>query len=397
MAPSPIDHAGPVADPSPAPTGPDRPSTLAIGPLRVSPPVVLAPMAGVTNPSFRRLCRRSGAGLYVSEMVTARGLLEGNARTFDMIHFDEDESPRSLQLYGTDPAVMREAVTRLVDGDLVDHLDLNLGCPVRKVTRHGGGAALTAHPRLVAALVGAAVEAAGSVPVTVKFRVGIDDGLPTYLDTGRVAEDAGAAAVALHARTAAQLYAGAADWDHIAQLKQAVRTIPVLGNGDIWSADDALAMVDRTGCDGVVVGRGCLGRPWLFRDLVDAFAGRRPGPPPDLGLVADTLAEHVQLLAARTGTIPALRDIRKHVGWYLTGYPVGPVARRVLTSTDSLDEFLTVLAGFDRSITLPPESWNQPRGTQRGPQKVTLPAGWLDDLDSDAAPSALADALTSGG
>jgi nifR3 family TIM-barrel protein len=371
--------------------------TLVIGPLRVSPPVVLAPMAGVTNPTFRRLCRRHGAGLYVSEMVTARGLLEHNVRTYDMIRFDEDESPRSLQLYGADPAVMREAVARLVGHDHIDHLDLNLGCPVRKVTRHGGGAALTAHPRLVAALISAAVEAAGPVPVTVKFRVGIDADVVTYLDTGRIAEDVGAAAVALHARTAAQLYSGAADWSAIARLKEAVTSIPVLGNGDIWSAADARAMREQTGCDGVVVGRGCLGRPWLFRDLADEFAGRRPAGPPPLGPVADTLGEHAQLLAARKGAIPALRDIRKHVGWYLTGYPVGPASRRILTGTDSLDEFLTVLAGFDRSVMPAPDAWSGPRGTQRGPQKVTLPAGWLEHRDSDAAPSARAEALTSGG
>ncbi len=383
----------PTATTAPAPTG----APLRIGPLAVSPPVVLAPMAGVTNPAFRRLCRRFGAGLYVSEMITARGLLEGSDRTREMTTFDPDESPRSIQLYGSDPAIMRAAVAQLVDSDHVDHIDLNLGCPVRKVTRHGGGAALTARPRLLAALIGGAVEAAGAVPVTVKFRLGIDEALPTYLDTGRVAEDVGAAAVALHARSAAQLYAGTADWSAIAELKQTVRTIPVLGNGDIWSAADALRMRQETGCDGVVIGRGCLGRPWLFRDLADAFAGRAVAPPPRFGTVADTLLEHLQLLADRLGDDRALRDIRKHVGWYLTGYPVGATLRRTLTTTTSYAQFHTELAGVDRDLALPPEHWNQPRGTRRGPQKVTLPDGWLDDRGSAQAPDALADALTSGG
>ena len=386
---------------------PSRPTTsaaehsgaalLRIGPIEVSPPVVLAPMAGVTNPVFRRLCRRFGAGLYVSEMITARGLLEGSERTREMTAFDPDESPRSLQLYGSDPAIMRAAVAQLVETDHVDHIDLNLGCPVRKVTRHGGGAALTARPRLLGALIGGAVEAAGTVPVTVKFRLGIDDTLSTYLDTGRVAEDAGAVAVALHARSAAQLYSGVADWSAIARLKEVVTTIPVLGNGDIWSAADALRMRDETGCDGVVIGRGCLGRPWLFRDLVDAFAGRPVAAAPNLGEVVDVLGQHVDLLAERIGDERAVRDIRKHVGWYLTGYPVGSEVRRRLTTTPSLDQFHQLLAQLDRSIELPAEHRDLPRGTKRGPQQVTLPDRWLEDRDSDAAPDARADALTSGG
>src|SRR4051812_24090659 len=228
---------------------------LAIGPLRVWPPVVLAPMAGVTNAPFRRLCRRYGAGLYVSEMVNARGLVEGGAKSWQLAAFDEDESPRSIQLYGTDPAAMGAAVRRLVDEAGVDHIDLNFGCPVRRVTRHGGGAALPLKPRLFAAVVGATVAAAGPVPVTVKMRLGVDDGLLTYLDAGRAAEDAGAAAIALHARTAAQLYSGRADWSAIARLKAACR-VPVLGNGDVWQADDAIRLLRETGADGVVIGRG---------------------------------------------------------------------------------------------------------------------------------------------
>jgi nifR3 family TIM-barrel protein len=387
---------------------------LAIGRHQVWPPVVLAPMAGVTNPAFRRLCRRFAAerpvdadrrhllrGLYVSEMVTARGLVEGASRTFERAAFDPDEAPRSIQLYGADPAAIGGAVRRLTSGDIglapVDHVDLNLGCPARKITRHGGGAALTARPRLLAAIVRAAVANAGSVPVTVKFRLGVDDDTVTFAETGRIAEAEGAAAVALHGRTAAQLYSGAADWSAIGRLREAVTTIPVLGNGDIWSPADALAMIRRTGCDGVVIGRGCLGRPWLFGDLVDAFEGRRPPPAPTLGRVAGVLAEHLDLLVDRMGEDRAVRDIRKHIGWYLTGYPVGAAARRALASAGSADELRGRLADLPPSITVADGAADLPRGTQRGPQRVVLPYGWLRDRFSDHVPDTAADALVSGG
>ncbi|HJL32333.1 MAG TPA: tRNA dihydrouridine synthase DusB, partial [Polyangiaceae bacterium LLY-WYZ-15_(1-7)] len=253
---------------------------VSIGPLEVWPPVVLAPMAGVTNWPFRSICREQGAGLYVSEMITARPLVEGRAKTLKLADFGPEESPRSLQLYGVDPHYVGEAVKRLVGEGHVDHIDMNFGCPVRKVTSKGGGSAIPARPLLLRDIVRAAVTNAEDVPVTIKFRMGIDDSLLTYEDAGRIGEDEGCAAVALHARTAAQLYDGEARWEAIAHLKSIVKTIPVLGNGDIWEAWDALRMMRQTGCDGVVVGRGCLGRPWLFRDLADVFEGREPQDPP---------------------------------------------------------------------------------------------------------------------
>ena len=256
---------------------------LRIGPLQVDPPVVLAPMAGVTNSPFRRLCREFGAGLYVSEMIGARGLIEGNEKSLALASFDPDEEPRSIQLYGTDPETLGSAVAYLVEVEQVDHIDMNFGCPMGKVTRHGGGAALPWKRDLFRSIVGAAVANAGAIPVTVKFRKGIDDDHLTYVESGLIAEEEGAAAVALHARTARQLYSGTADWGAIRDLKDAVTSIPVLGNGDIWTAHDAVRMMRSTGCDGVIVGRGCLGRPWLFRDLADLMAGRTPQPPPNLG------------------------------------------------------------------------------------------------------------------
>jgi nifR3 family TIM-barrel protein len=369
---------------------------LGIGPLEIWPPVVLAPMAGVTNAPFRRLCRHYGAGLYVSEMVNARGLIEGGARSWELAAFDPDESPRSIQLYGTDPTTMHAAVRRLVDEGHVDHIDLNFGCPVRKVTRHGGGSALTVKPRLLAAVVAAAVDAAGRVPVTIKVRKGIDDDLSTFLDAGRIAQDSGAAAIALHARTAAQLYSGRADWSAIARLKAAV-AIPVLGNGDVWQATDAVRMLRQTGADGVVVGRGCLGRPWMFRDLVDVFDGRPPRLAPALGEVTAILVEHAQLLTAWRGEQAAMRDLRKHTSWYLTGYPVGGEVRRALSVVASLDELESIVVGLDPNLRPLPDAVGAPRGTQAGPQQVTLPDGWLDHRDDLTPPPALADAAVSGG
>jgi len=368
---------------------------LRIGPLTVDPPVVLAPMAGVTNVPFRTLCREFGAGLYVSEMITARGLLEGAERTWFLAAFAPHESPRSIQLYGTDPAVLGEAVRRLVGEGHVDHVDMNFGCPAAKVTRKGGGAALPVKRKLFGRIVEAAVGAAGPVPVTVKFRKGLDDRLTTFLDAGRIAEAEGAAAVALHARTAEQLYSGAADWDAIGELKATVTSVPVLGNGDIWEPWDALRMMRHTGCDGVVVGRGCLGRPWLFRDLAAVFAGAEPPPPPRLGEVADIMRRHAHALVEWTGE-RGIRDFRKHGGWYVTGFPVGPAVRRALNTVRSLEELDEILAGLDPDARFPAEALRVPRSHSNGPRRVALPDRWLEDPD-DPAPAMGPDDLVSGG
>jgi nifR3 family TIM-barrel protein len=369
---------------------------LQLGPLTVDPPVVLAPMAVVTNVAFRRLCRRYGAGLYVSEMVTARALVEGNAKTIGMASFGDDEPTRSVQLCSVDPTVMGRAVRRLVDEIGVDHLDLNFGCPAGKVTRQGAGAALPVHRHLYRDIVAAAVGNAGSVPVTVKLRKGVDDGHLTFLESGRIAEAEGAAAVTLHARTAEQLYSGVADWDAIGELKQAVTTIPVLGNGDLWEAADALAMLTATGCDGVVVGRGCLGRPWLFGDLAAAFRGEPIPDPPNLGRIAAIMHDHAQLLCDAFGETLAIRQFRKHTGWYLAGLPVGSAVRRSLGLASTLDEVDELLAGLDQDLPFPDEARRIARGHTNGPRPVNLPAGWLDAVD-DPTPPAGGDLLVSGG
>lgn len=371
----------------------DATPALRIGPYRVDPPVVLAPMAGITNVAFRRLCRehgagahREGGGLFVCEMITSRALVERHPETLRMVTFDADERPRSMQLYGVDPATVRTAVEMVRDRDLADHVDLNFGCPVPKVTRRGGGAALPYKRALFGEIVSAAVQAAEHLPVTVKFRVGIDGEHHTFLDAGRIAEDAGAAAVALHGRTAAQRYSGTADWEAIATLKQAVTAIPVLGNGDVFHAADAVEMVRRTGCDGVVVGRGCLGRPWLFAELEAAFAGRPAPTPPTLGEVAGTLRRHAALLVEHLGPERGLRDLRKHVSWYLHGFPVGGERRHRLGMVTTLAELDELLGRLDPDLPFPADA-EGPRGRQGSPGRVALPEGWLDDPQNVTVPA----------
>jgi len=375
-----------------------RPSALRIGPLEVWPPVVLAPMAGVTNAPFRRLCRRYGAGIYVSEMVMARALVEGSERTERMVDFPADESPRSIQLYGVDPSDVGRAVRLLGGAGRVDHIDLNFGCPAAKVMRKGGGAAIPVHRRLLRSIIAAAVAAAGpyGVPVTVKFRLGLDDGVSTHLATGRIAEDEGASAVALHARTAEQHYSGAANWSAIAALKGHVTSIPVLGNGDVFAGVDGVRMMAETGCDGVVVGRGCLGRPWLFRDLVDACEGRAVRTPPLLAEVAVVMAEHARLLAAWFDEQKGCREFRKHAGWYLKGYPVGPEVRRRFGLVESLGQLDDLLAGLDPHLEIVPGGERLVRGHTNGPRRPVLPEGWLDSVD-DPSPPVGAEVAVSGG
>ncbi|MEU3183199.1 tRNA dihydrouridine synthase DusB [Streptomyces sp. NPDC006923] len=391
---------------------------LAIGPHTVWPPVVLAPMAGITNAPFRTLCREfaqgmrgfgahvpaeapvEGRGLFVSEMITTRALVERNEKTMQLIHFDATETPRSIQLYGVDPVTVGKAVRMIVDEDLADHIDLNFGCPVPKVTRRGGGSALPYKRPLLRAILREAVSNAGDLPVTMKMRKGIDDDHLTCLDAGRIAVEEGVTAIALHGRTAAQHYGGTADWDAIARLKEHVPEIPVLGNGDIWSAGDALRMMRETGCDGVVVGRGCLGRPWLFGDLVAAFEGTGEGAGearPTLREVAGVMRRHAELLGEWIGDeARGVIDFRKHVAWYLKGFSVGSQMRKQLAITSSLAELDELLAGLDLDQPWP-DGAEGPRGRTSGNNRVVLPDGWLKDPYDCAGIGADAELDTSGG
>ncbi len=379
-----------------APATPGEFKPVAIGPLKVWPPVVLAPMAGVTNYPFRRICRDFGAGLYVSEMITARPLVEGRQKTLKLADFGPEESPRSLQLYGTDPHYVGEAVKLLVNEGRVDHIDMNFGCPVRKVTRKGGGAAVPVKPRLLQAIVKAAVSNAGPVPVTIKFRMGIDDTLRTDADAGKIAQEEGCAAVGLHARTASQLYDGHARWEAIAELKNALH-IPVLGNGDIWEAQDALRMMRATGCDGVIVGRGCLGRPWLFRDLAAVFDGAEPQDPPNLGEVGGVMLRHARWLSEWFGEGPAMRAFRRHTTWYTKGFRGSAAMRQAFMKVNSLHQLQELVSQLDGTMPFPPEAMRVPRGKGAGTQSVSLPEGYLDDLEDFSPPDECSAAELSGG
>lgn len=344
-------------------------------------------MAGITNAAYRRLCREQGAGLYVCEMITSRGLVEGDATTRAMLVFDEAEDVRSVQLYGTDPAYVGKATEILCADYGVGHVDLNFGCPVPKVTRKGGGAALPWKRTLLGEILQAAVTAASryDVPVTMKTRKGIDEDHLTYLDAGRIAQESGVAAIALHGRTAIQGYSGTADWDSIAALVEHV-SIPVLGNGDIWEAADALRMVEQTGAAGVVVGRGCLGRPWLFRDLAAAFAGQPVATLPTLGEVRRMMRRHAELLCRHMGEERGCKEFRKHVSWYLKGFRAGGDLRHALALVSTLAELDTLLAELDPDEPFPVSVLGAPRGRQGGPRsRVALPDGWLDDTDGRGA------------
>jgi nifR3 family TIM-barrel protein len=364
------------------------PAPLTLGSHDVWPPVVLAPMAGITNVAFRKLCREQGGGVYVCEMITTRALVERIPKTLKMITFGPDEDFRSLQLYGVDPDVTAKAVRMVAEEGWADHIDLNFGCPVPKVTRRGGGSALPWRRKLFGRIVKQAVEAAApaGIPLTIKMRKGIDEDHLTYVEAGLIAQEAGVAAVALHARTAEQRYSGTADWDAIATLKQAL-DVPVLGNGDIWEASDAIRMVEHTGVDGVVVGRGCLGRPWLFKDLQAAFTGEVTQELPNLGEVAAIMSRHAHLLVeALEDERHGCADFRKHVAWYLKGFPVGGELRRSLAMVTSLAQLDDLLGKLEHDQPFPRESLGQPRGRINAPGKVSLPYGWLESRDDDTVP-----------
>jgi nifR3 family TIM-barrel protein len=304
-------------------------------------------------------------------MITARGYLLGNRLTRLLASSRPDERPRSVQIYGTDPVDVGEMARSLV-ADGVEHIDMNFGCPVPKVTRTGGGCAVTWRPRLLARLVRAAVRGAGDVPVTIKVRKGLDGEHLTFLDAGRVAEAEGARAIGLHARTAAELYSGEADWAAIAELVSAV-SLPVLGNGDVWECWDALEMLRTTGCRGVIVGRGCLGRPWLFGELAAVFAGREPPAPPAFGRVLAIMIDHATRLSDFFGPEQGMRQMRKWCAWYTQGFPGSARARAELVRVSDLGQMIAVLSDFDPELPFPAAALRARRGKGARTQHVALP------------------------
>ncbi len=343
-------------------------------------------MAGITDAPYRLLCASYGGGLYVSEMVTARGLVESGVRSWQMAAHHPQERIRSIQLFGSDPKVMGEAVKRLVNELPIDHIDLNFGCPVAKVTRNGGGAALPYKRNLFAAVVAEAVRNAGEVPLTIKMRMGLDDQRLTYLEAGKIAAEAGVAAIALHARTAIAGYSGLARWEAIGLLREEVdASVPVLGNGDIWQADDAIEMMNQTSCDGVVIGRGCLGRPWLFEDLARVFRGEKAQGPPPLGEVSAMLLRHLELMIEwYEQERYAVHRMRKHISWYLAGYPVGASVRQRTNNLETLEDVQQMCASLDPRTEILPSGISAPRGRTDAMKRLVLPQGWLDNPDAMA-------------
>jgi nifR3 family TIM-barrel protein len=317
-------------------------------------------MAGVTNYPYRRICYAHGAGLCISEMVSARGLVEENEKSALLSQFGPEECPRSLQIFGAEPEVIGAAVAKIKDR--VDHIDINFGCPAPKVLKRGAGAMIPANPALCRQVVRAAVRAAAPVPVSIKVRLGLDEERFTFRDAGRIAEEEGCAYIGLHARTVAQRYGGRARWDFIAELKSLV-SIPVLGNGDIWQAPDAFRLLDGAGCDGVIIGRGCLGNPWIFRHLKMLFDGSgKPERPPVEELVA-VVREHFRLLVEFLGREEgAAMMMRKFGTWYASGLRGAAVLRR---------RFQTVRAASDLEAVL----------------AECLAAGYMDHLPDPAQPS----------
>lgn len=353
-----------------------------LGNLTINQPVILSPMAGVTNWPFRVLCEEYGGdGLYVDEMITARALVANNDKAWRLATFAPSEKVRSLQLYGVNPDWVEKAVQLVIDKVHPDHIDLNYGCPVPKITRHGGGSALPWKQDLFREDIRRVVKACEpeGIPVTAKIRVGIDADHLTFMQAGHIAQEEGAAAVTLHARTTAEYYGGHSNWDDIAALKQEL-SIPVFGNGDIFSAQDALDMVSYTGCDGVAIGRGCQGRPWLFEDIRRAFAGSDERVNPNLGYVVNVIKRHVQMLVKfyNGDESMAVRDIRKHIAWYFKGYAVGSAVRVNLMKCENVAQLNAVLDELDPSIEMAEQLKDAPRGRIRYQKKVHLPQGWLD-------------------
>jgi len=372
--------------------------------------VFLAPMAGVTNPAYRRLCREQAeagatlrpAGVFTCEMITARGIAFRIDKTFAMMTPDSGDTIFSVQLYGTEPEMIARAIAIACGERGVTHIDLNFGCPVPKVTRKGGGGVLPWKLDRFRQILVEAVKAAEPfhVPVTIKTRIGIDEAHVTMMDAGRIAEESGISAITLHARTVEQAYAGRAQWEAIAQLVERV-SIPVIGNGDIWEAADALRMMAETGCAGVSIGRGALGRPWIFRDLARAMVSGSAGQTvlPTSGEVSAMVRRHAELLVELFGDERhGLSDLRKHMAWYFKGFSLGGELRHNLGVVSSLAHLDDLLSQVDPDEPFPRHELNSPRGRQGSPRtKVTMPYGWLDSRTLDGFDLADADVDAQGG
>lgn len=313
---------------------------LKIGSVTLPNNLILAPMAGVTDLPFRLLCSRQGAGMCCMEMVSAKAILYKNKNTESLLEIHPDEGMLSLQLFGSDPKILSEMAKKIEDRPFAV-LDINMGCPVPKVVNNGEGSALMKNPQLVEQIVSAVVKAVDK-PVTVKIRKGFDEAHVNAVEIAKIAEAAGAAAVAVHGRTREQYYAGTADWDIIAKVKEAV-SIPVIGNGDVTDGASAAALLEQTGCDGVMVGRAARGNPWIFSQIAAWLEDGTILPRPDIEEVKQTILYHAQLQLTTKGEYTAIREMRKHVSWYTSGYPNSARLRQVVNQTESFEELCALV------------------------------------------------------
>lgn len=308
---------------------------LTIGNVILENPLILAPMAGVTDLPFRLLCKEQGAGLLCMEMVSAKAIYYQNKNTESLLEIHPEELPVSLQLFGSDPEIISEMAKRIEERPFAI-LDINMGCPVPKIVNNGEGSALMKDPKLVEAILSKLVKSIQK-PVTVKIRKGFDEEHVNAVEIAKIAESCGVAAVAVHGRTREQYYSGKADWDIIARVKEAV-SIPVIGNGDVTGPEDAKAIQDYTGCDGIMIGRAVRGNPWIFREILSYFATGVVPERPSREEVRETMLQHARLQLAYKGEYIGVRELRKHISWYTTGYPHSAKLRQLVNEMETMEE-----------------------------------------------------------
>ena len=316
---------------------------MQIGEIKLAAPLALAPMAGITDLPFRLICRRLGCGMAVSEMVSAKGLLYKNVKTTEMLRIDDGERPTAIQLFGSVPEELAEAA-RMVEASGADMIDFNMGCPVPKIVNNGEGSALMKQPQLAHDILAAMVKAV-KIPVTVKFRAGWDDSSRNAVEIAKAVEAAGVSAVAVHGRTRQQFYEGKADWGIIAEVKQAVK-VPVFGNGDIFTVEDGLRMLAQTGVDGLMIGRGADGNPWLFRELAAVLRGEERPAAPSLQERLAQAAEHLDMLIDYKGEHISVKEMRRHISAYLKGLPHAAEFRGRFHKVDTREQFMELLAEY---------------------------------------------------
>lgn len=317
--------------------------TLQIGNVTLENNLVLGPMAGVTDLPFRLLCKEQGAGLLCMEMVSAKGIYYNNKNTEQLLAIDEREHPVSLQLFGSDPEIMSEMAKKIEERPF-DILDINMGCPVPKVVNNGDGSALMKNPVLAGKIIEKTARAIKK-PVTVKIRKGFDDAHINAVEMAKVAEASGAAAIAVHGRTREQYYSGRADWDIIRQVKEAVK-IPVIGNGDILTPEDAIRMEEQTGCDGFMIARGAQGNPWIFAQILHYFKTGEHLPKPTAEEMVQMMLRHAKMQLAFKGDYTGIREIRKHAAWYTAGYPNAARLRSAINEVESYEQLEELFGRF---------------------------------------------------